>query len=144
MVIDIPELYVKLSVIKVYKILKMLSTIPTKSLFKNSQTTPVLYDLPIESIEAKIPFIEIMIHQTKSRRCVLFKLLGTELNVQNANSKTNLLASTQIHLDASDGFQSFSLAPHLMLHVKVNFQKKKIKFSLILLIQLKLNSLLIY
>lgn len=130
MVIDIPELYVKLSVIKIYKILKMLSTIPTKSLFKNSQTTPVLYDLPIESIEAKIPFIEIMIHQTKSRRCVLFKLLGTELNVQNANSKTNLLASTQIHLDASDGFQSFSLAPPFNVTCKGEFSKEENKIFL--------------
>lgn len=151
MVIDIPELYIKLSMVKIYKLLKMLSTIPTKSLFNSQQSTKMIYDMPIESINAQVPFIEIMIHQSKSRRCVLFKLCQTELDIKNANKQTNLTASTKIYLDASDGFQSFSIAPPFNITCTGEFSKKqnqvflespdpiKIEFSAYLLNQIIKN-----
>ncbi|KAK8846214.1 hypothetical protein M9Y10_020220 [Tritrichomonas musculus] len=115
LIAEIPELYIKLSMLKIYKLLKMLTTIPIKKLMSSSQSSINLYEMPIESIVCKIPYIEVMMHQIKSRRSVLFILDDSEVNIKNTDKKTDLIASTTVHLNASDGFQTFSLAPEFRI-----------------------------
>ncbi|KAK8838342.1 hypothetical protein M9Y10_035765 [Tritrichomonas musculus] len=110
-IINLPSIIVNVSMVEIYKIIKITSDIIETSITNIYKPLKIsLYQIPFETFEVKIPIIEVIVHQKNSRRSVSLTLHDTGLYMKNNTIKCDLFGSTKVHFDASDGFRSFSLA----------------------------------
>lgn len=108
-VLEIPSINITVSMVKIYTLIKMISYVAESSLVTNSQKKIAIYTIPFETISTRIPSIQVIVHQTKSRRCITFKLDDTELFLKTVDQKSDFMASTKAHFEASDGILSFDI-----------------------------------
>lgn len=124
MVVDIPSIKITLSMLKIYQLIKMISLF-TKSSFANAPKKILIYQIPIETIRVNVPLIKIIVHQTKSRRCISLTFENTDFDLKNQNQRAIMFAQTKILFSSSDGFTSTDLAPPFKILSKGELSETK-------------------
>lgn len=113
--IEIPSINVIVSMVKMYKLFKMISIILSIPFVNTPQKTVAINNVPIEQIKCRVPLISLLMQQTKSKRNISLDFENTEFYLKNSQEKAELFGETHAKFTASDGFLSFELTPHFKI-----------------------------
>lgn len=124
--IEIPSVSVMVSMIQIYSLIKIVSYI-LQNRFINlvAQKRIQIKNSTVEKINCKVPIIQLLMQQTKSRRNVSLYFENTEFNLINSIKKAKILGQTRGKFTASDGFLSFDITQYFKITANGEFSENK-------------------
>ncbi|OHS97176.1 hypothetical protein TRFO_36665 [Tritrichomonas foetus] len=125
--LDIPQIDVMISMLKLYKIYKMIKSmsIPSMGSSHDGEQDQKLYQLPYQSINLKLPVINIVIHQIKTMRCIFLSILENKFSMKKKSNKIDFSFVSKVIIGESDGFQANDLASPFYFRMNGRFSKNE-------------------
>lgn len=130
--IQIPEINITFSILKIYKLIKIISSLPLDAMKTSSNPLANLdiSKIPYESLVVNIPSITLTIHQSRSLKSVNLSLDKTVLQANKVGNSIQMNASTNVQFGASDGFQSNYVTPSFLFNVTGEYSETVKKLNL--------------